>query len=82
MKLGDYVKDKITGFEGVAVARAEYLNGCIFIQVQPVGLKDGKIIESEWIDEQRITEDSQATVGGPQSRPPKIHSSELKIRSF
>lgn len=29
IKLGDRVRDKISGYEGIAVARVEFLNGCI-----------------------------------------------------
>lgn len=69
VKLGGAVKDSITGFVGIAIGRAEYLNGCISCQVQD--LKD--ITKTEWIDEQRLTIYSQATAGGPQSRPPAMH---------
>ena len=55
IKLGDKVKDKITGFIGVAVARTEFLNGCVQYEVQPKRLdKDHKIVESVSIDEQSL----------------------------
>jgi len=73
IRLGNKVKDNITGFAGIAVARAEYLNGCISVQVQSIKLKDGLPIEAEWFDEQRLTDTSGATAGGPQDRPPEIH---------
>ena len=73
IKLGDKVKDSITGFGGMAVARCEYLNGCVSIEVQPMGLKDGEPIKKHWIDEQNLTDVSKAKVGGPQSRPPEMH---------
>ena len=73
IRLGNKVKDNITGFAGVVVARAEYLNGCISIQVQSTKLKDGLPLEAEWFDEQRLTGNSVATAGGPQDRPPAMH---------
>lgn len=74
VKLRDMVKDYITGYEGIAVARAEYLYGCVSVQVQATGLKeDGGKREPEWIDEQRLTNDSKATAGGPQAHPPAMH---------
>lgn len=74
VKLGDIVRDSITGFEGVAIARAEYLNGCISVQVKPTRLKeDGSMATAEWIDEQRLTLTSKAKAGGPQSHPPEMH---------
>lgn len=39
--LGDRVRDKVTGFEGIVTARYEYLNGCIRWEVSGVD-KDGK----------------------------------------
>jgi len=74
IKLGEIVRDSISGFEGVAVARAEYLNGCISYQVEPARLnEDGSIPKAEWFDEQRLTERSGATAGGPQCHPPELH---------
>ena len=71
MKLGDKVRDEITGFEGVAVSRTEYLYGCVQIGVQPTGLtENGKPKELEYFDEQRLTE-SEAPVGGPGDHPPQ-----------
>ena len=54
IKLGEKVKDSITGFEGIVVCRADYLNGCVQLQVQSQELKDGKIIKAEWIDEPQL----------------------------
>ena len=34
-KLGERVKDKVSGFEGIAVAKATYLNGCVSFVVIP-----------------------------------------------
>jgi hypothetical protein len=84
IKLGSLVKDNITGFEGVATSRVEYLNGCVHVQIQPktVG-KDGKPTESQYFDEQRVelvkenvfkaSKSSSATSGGPASvMPPRM----------
>ncbi|MCK5558785.1 MAG: hypothetical protein KAJ01_10415 [Candidatus Hydrogenedentes bacterium] len=72
IKLGDKVKDRISGFEGVAIGRAEYLYGCVQILVQPESLQEsGQPTASRWVDEQRFTDDSEAKVGGPQDEPPR-----------
>ncbi len=55
IKLGEKVKDTVTAFEGTATARTEYLWGCPQVRVQPEGLKDGKPIEPQWIEEPRLT---------------------------
>jgi len=43
--LGTTVKDPITGLSGTAVARIEYLNGCVRIEVQPRKVISGKPAE-------------------------------------
>ena len=47
INLGDKVKCKITGLTGTAVARCEFLNGCVQFKVQPRFVKDGKPAEGE-----------------------------------
>ena len=69
VKLGEKVKDSITGFEGTVTARAEYLYGCVRVEVTPAALKDGVPVESQWFDEQRTSALSEAPSGGPQSVP-------------
>ncbi|MBI2625387.1 MAG: hypothetical protein HYW70_03595 [Candidatus Nealsonbacteria bacterium] len=49
-KLGDLVKDRVSGFKGIAVALHRYLNGCDRISVQPMVEKDGKLPESKTFD--------------------------------
>mgnify|MGYP001122715477 CR=1 FL=1 len=71
INLGGRVKDKITGFEGIAIAKIIYLNGCISYEVRAQELKDGKMLDTVWIDEQQLTEKSRAVAGGPGSIPPK-----------
>lgn len=52
--LGDIVRDTITGFEGVVVAMAKYLNGCVQFCVKPQKLFEGKMIEGEYIDSAQL----------------------------
>lgn len=54
IKPGDLVKDGITGFTGIVVARTEWLNHCIRCTVQPRELKDGKPVESQTFDEEQL----------------------------
>jgi len=51
IELGAEVTDMITGFRGVATARAKYLTGCARIQVTPKVKKDGSLAVAEWFDE-------------------------------
>jgi hypothetical protein len=75
--LGTIVKDKITGFTGMAVARTVYLTGCARVSVQATELHDGK--PQEWVafDEGQLevlcdepAEMSAETPGGPQQWEP------------
>ena len=50
IKLGSKVRDKVTGFIGIAVARTEFLNGCIQYSVQPKAGKDNKVPEEIGVD--------------------------------
>jgi hypothetical protein len=80
VKLGSRVKDSITGFQGIAIGRTEWLYGCARIGIQPEKMgKDNKPIEASWFDEQQIVvikemgplvqPTSSAKVGGPQRDP-------------
>jgi len=54
VKIGQRVKDRLTGFEGTVTGRCEYLTGCCQVLVQP-GIKTGnEWIESRWFDEPRL----------------------------
>lgn len=54
IELGTVVKDRITGFSGVAIARTLWLFGCDRILVQPKDVKDGKIVEAQAFDEMQL----------------------------
>jgi len=53
-KLGDDIKDTVTGFRGTITARIEYLNGCIQYCVEPKVGKEMKMEKHHWIDEGQI----------------------------
>lgn len=54
INLGDKVKDPVTGFTGIVVARTEWLYGCTRINVQPAVDKDGKMVEINSFDEPQL----------------------------
>ena len=54
IKLGDVVRDSVSGFEGLAVARTEWLYGCVRYGVEARALREGKLIEAQWFDEARL----------------------------
>ena len=53
--LGDFVKDPITGFKGIAISRHSYLNGCDRISIQPPLDKNGKCPDTVTFDEPQLT---------------------------
>jgi len=54
-ELGEVLKDKITGFQGVATARTEYFTDCEHYGLASQSLgQDGKPIDWEWFDETRL----------------------------
>lgn len=76
IKLGDLVKDMITGFTGIASSRTEFLFGCVHIEITSNRMdKDGVPIGALRFDEQRVVRvdkrdvvvspDSTAASGGP-----------------
>lgn len=54
VELGDEVKDKVTGFKGIAVVKSIYLQGCDRFSVQPLVDKDGNIPECQHFDEPQL----------------------------
>ncbi len=73
--LGNKVKDIVTGFTGIAISKAEYLNGCVRYCVQPLVDKEGKYLKGEYIDEGQLvivdngtlpSKDKKELTGGPE----------------
>ncbi|HEX7111391.1 MAG TPA: hypothetical protein VF216_03030 [Mizugakiibacter sp.] len=54
VELGNEVKDVVTGFEGIATAKVEYLNGCVQFCVTPQVGADNKMPDGVYIDHQRL----------------------------
>lgn len=50
INLGQRVRDIVTGFEGIATSRVEFLNGCVQYAVTPSECIDGKRPDGEYFD--------------------------------
>jgi len=73
LKLGDDVKDRISGFSGVVVAITDWLNGCRRITIAPKELDSGKLLGSETFDAEQVELiKSNAPVGVEPSGGPSI----------
>jgi hypothetical protein len=54
IRLGDEVRDSITGYSGIAVSRTEHLTGAPRVCVQPKVMDGTKPAEDFWFDEGRL----------------------------
>ncbi len=55
IELGDKVRDKMTGYEGIVICIADWINGCKRPMVQAYGLdSNGKPIEAQSSDERDL----------------------------
>lgn len=52
--MGDKVKDTLTGFTGVVIARVEHMTGCNQLFVLPKSDKENEIKNGCWFDIERI----------------------------
>lgn len=52
--IGFKVRDKVTGFEGVAASVCFDLYGCIQVAVTPPAAKDGDLKDGRWFDISRL----------------------------
>lgn len=70
--LGHRYKDVVTGFEGIATARHEYLTGCTRVSLTPKVGADGKRVPSETFDIDELVyvdegvQVERTRTGGPQ----------------
>lgn len=77
IQMGNKAKCIVTGFEGIATGRSEYLNGCVQWCLTPKAKKDGSVPEARWIDEGQIevitggVKVRPKNTGGPQPSPPR-----------
>ena len=54
IELGDKVKDKITGFEGICISLNTWLHGCDRVGVESTSLHEGKPQDVQWFDVYRV----------------------------
>lgn len=49
-KMGDKMKDPISGFKGIVTGYSRHMNNCDRAYLRPQAMKDGKPIDGEWFD--------------------------------
>ena len=81
IKLGDKVRDSITGYEGVAIFITTYLNGCRRVGIQGNKLDDHNLpVDAYVVDETtlvvvkpQVKKSIQQETGGPNERVAKLN---------
>ena len=72
IKLGQVYRDKISTYQGVAIGKTEWLNGCVRIglQAQKCGT-DGKPVDDLWVDIEQLESvcDGPMKTGTPSGGP-------------
>lgn len=77
-ELGQKLRDRVSEVEGICIGRIEYLNGCTQYAIKPKKLKDGKVLDAEWVDSQQVELVGQGIdikpkyTGGSNSLAPRI----------
>ncbi|MEW8253731.1 MAG: hypothetical protein AB2747_05215 [Candidatus Thiodiazotropha taylori] len=71
IKLGSFVKDRVTGLTGVAENRASFLYGCDRYFVQPQIDADGKVPKGLMVDAPQLEVLDQAPAMDPMPEPPQ-----------
>lgn len=71
IQLGQEVKDKVTGFKGIAVAKTTFLQGCRRIVIQPKVNKEGVMSESQSFDEPDLEVIGHGILPKPEPEPKK-----------
>lgn len=54
IELGDKVRDTLSGFTGIVMARSEHLTGCNQFHVLPASEKDNDLKDGQWFDVERL----------------------------
>lgn len=81
--LGQKLRHRVSGLEGIAVSRTEYLSGCVRYGVQPrvTSSSPEKLPDASWFDVEElefvdggVSEISGRPSGGDRMDPPSRHS--------
>ena len=71
IKLGQEVKDRVTGFKGIVIGRTEYLHGCLRLLVQPPLHKDKGLPDGVSFDEPDLEIIGDGVYVPPKPKPEK-----------
>jgi hypothetical protein len=72
VKVGDRVKDRISGFSGIVTSITDYVAGCRRVGVSPEKLHNGEVIERGIFDEPNLQILEKAVFTSDNEAKPKI----------
>ena len=69
-EIGEHIRDKISGYEGIVTARTEWYNGCWRYRLEPDHLnpETGGLIEDETFDEEQLEKIKKTKVKVPKNK--------------
>ncbi len=70
IELGDLVRDRISGYEGIVIGITDWLYGCRRPMVQATALKDGKPVDAQSFDEPQLEIVKRAVIAAPSVAAP------------
>ena len=80
LKLGDEVKDVLSGFQGVITNKSHWLFNMDTYGVKPRELKDGKPVDSMVFDEERLEIVQEGVIPHPNDDPEFLFNLGDKVR--
>ena len=81
IRLGEEVKDRITGFRGIVISRSQWLTNCNTYGIKSQELKDNVPLDTQWFDEPTLETllmsipivESNRETGGPEHKIPQTN---------
>ena len=70
IELGNKYRDMVSGFTGIATGLTMWLSGCDTVGLNPGIDKDGKLMETQWFDINRVKKFEEKVVTVNKERPP------------
>lgn len=78
-KIGEKVRDKISGYEGTITAVTIWFNGCVRYRLEPDHLNaDGELIESETFDEEQVEKVKEKKIRAPKNKSGGLRDNDVR----
>lgn len=74
-RLGNRLRDKVSGVEGITTGYVTFLNGCVQWNIHPKVGEDGKVSEANYYDEQQLEFVDDGIAAAPAGIPSSTPSS-------